>query len=40
MKNVFKTYPNGVGAIYDLDLNIEKGAVALKILYTIYCFKK
>ena len=25
MKNVFKTYPNGVGAIYDLDLNIEKG---------------
>ena len=25
MKNVFKTYPNGVGAIYDLDLSIEKG---------------
>ena len=25
MKNVFKTYPKGVGAIYDLDLNIEKG---------------
>ncbi len=25
MKNVFKTYPNGVGAIYDLDLNINKG---------------
>lgn len=25
MKNVFKTYPNGVGAIYDLNLTIEKG---------------
>ena len=25
MKNVFKTYPNGVGAIYDLDLTIKKG---------------
>ena len=25
MKNVYKTYPNGVGAIYDLDLSIEKG---------------
>ena len=24
-KNVFKTYPNGVGAIYDLDLSINKG---------------
>lgn len=25
IKNVFKTYPNGVGAIYDLNLDIEKG---------------
>lgn len=25
MKNVYKTYPNGVGAIYDLNVNIEKG---------------
>lgn len=25
MKNVFKTYPNGVGAIYDLTLSINKG---------------
>ncbi len=25
MKNVYKTYPNGVGAIYDLNLTIEKG---------------
>ncbi len=25
MKNVFKTYPNGVGAIYDLNLSIKKG---------------
>ena len=25
MKNVYKTYPNGVGAIYDLSLSIEKG---------------
>lgn len=25
MKNVFKTYPNGVGAIYDLNLAIKKG---------------
>ena len=25
MKNVYKTYPNGVGAIYDLNLVIEKG---------------
>ena len=25
MNNVYKTYPNGVGAIYDLDLTIEKG---------------
>ncbi len=25
MKNVCKTYPNGVGAIYDLDLSIDKG---------------
>lgn len=25
MKNVFKTYPNGVGALYDLNLTIEKG---------------
>ena len=25
MKNVYKTYPNGVSAIYDLNLNIEKG---------------
>lgn len=25
MKKVYKTYPNGVGAIYDLDLSIEKG---------------
>jgi len=25
MKNVYKTYPNGVGAIYDLNLSIEKG---------------
>lgn len=24
MRNVFKTYPNGVGAIYDLNLSIEK----------------
>jgi cell division ATP-binding protein FtsE len=24
-KNVFKTYPNGVGAIYDLNLSINKG---------------
>ena len=25
MKNVYKTYPNGVGAIYDLNLSIKKG---------------
>ena len=25
MKNVFKTYPNGVGAIYDLNLSINSG---------------
>jgi len=25
LKNVYKTYPNGVGAIYDLSLSIEKG---------------
>src|SRR5574344_1213451 len=25
MKNVYKTYPNGVGAIFDLNLSIEKG---------------
>jgi len=25
MKNVFKTYPNGVGALYGLNLTIEKG---------------
>ena len=25
MRNVYKTYPNGVGAIYDLNLSIEKG---------------
>ena len=25
MKNVFKTYPNGVGAIYDLNLSIDSG---------------
>lgn len=25
MKNVFKTYSNGVGAIYDLNLTIDKG---------------
>lgn len=25
MKNVYKTYPNGVGAIYDLNLSISKG---------------
>lgn len=25
MKNVFKTYPNGVGAIYDVTLTIDKG---------------
>ena len=25
MKNVFKTYPNGVGAIYDLNLSVNKG---------------
>ena len=25
MKNVYKTYPNGVGAIYDLNLTIDKG---------------
>ena len=25
MKNVFKTYPNGVSAIYDLNLSIKKG---------------
>lgn len=25
IKNVYKTYPNGVGAIFDLSLSIEKG---------------
>ena len=25
MKNVYKTYPNGVGAIFNLNLSIEKG---------------
>ena len=25
MKNVYKTYPNGVGALYDVDLQINKG---------------
>ena len=25
MRNVYKTYPNGVGAIYDLNLSINKG---------------
>lgn len=25
MKNVYKTYPNGVGALYDLNLTVEKG---------------
>lgn len=25
LNNVYKTYPNGVGAIYDLDLTIDKG---------------
>ena len=28
MKNVYKTYPNGVGAIYDLNLSINKGDFA------------
>ena len=28
MKNVYKTYPNGVGAIFDLNLSIEKGEFA------------
>ncbi len=25
IRNVYKTYPNGVGALYDLNLSIEKG---------------
>ena len=25
MKNVYKTYPNGVGAIFNLNLSIDKG---------------
>jgi cell division ATP-binding protein FtsE len=25
MKGIYKTYPNGVGALYDLDLSIKKG---------------
>ena len=28
MKNVYKTYPNGVGAIFNLNLSIEKGEFA------------
>ncbi len=28
MQNVYKTYPNGVGAIFDLNLSIEKGEFA------------
>ena len=25
MRNVYKTYPNGVGAIFNLNLSIERG---------------
>ena len=25
MKNVYKTYPNGVGAVFDLNFSVEKG---------------